>query len=164
MEPKIVTKNGFSIIGMELKTTTKDGQNFKEIPQFWEKLLQQDILSRIPNKSQEATSLGMCVDFNKEDGSFSYIIACEVSSTDDIPEDMITKTIPDAEYAVFTCKGPLPDSIQNMVGFIHDEWFKNSEYKHAGTAEFELYDERCTGGTDCEVDIYVPIVKAQVTP
>ncbi|MBU1024063.1 GyrI-like domain-containing protein [bacterium] len=159
MEPKIVSKSGFNIIGMELKTSIKEGRNFKEIPQFWEKVLQQDILSKIPNKSQEATSLGMCMDFKEEDGSFSYVIACEVDSTNNIPEGMIARTIPGAKYAVFTCKGPLPDSIQNMVGYIHGEWFKKSEYTHAGTPEFELYDERCMGGTDCEVDIYIPVVK-----
>ena len=161
MEPRIITKSGFTVIGMELKTTINDGRNFKEIPAFWGEIMQQDMLSKIPNKSNDAVSLGICLDFKQEDGSFSYIIACEVSSTDDIPEEMITKTIPDAEYAVFTCKGPLPDSIQNMVKYIHDEWFQKSEYNHAGTAEFELYDERCTGGVDCEVDIYVPVVKTE---
>jgi len=35
MEPKIISKKAFPIIGIELKTTSREGKNFIEIPQFW---------------------------------------------------------------------------------------------------------------------------------
>ena len=73
---------------------------------------------------------------------------------------MVTKIIPEAEYAVFTAIGKMPDSIQNTTKYIHREWLPKSKYQHAGSPEFELYDERSGDGENAEVDIYVPIVSS----
>ena len=35
MEPQIVTKSAFKVAGYELKTSTRDGANMREIPAFW---------------------------------------------------------------------------------------------------------------------------------
>jgi AraC family transcriptional regulator len=71
---------------------------------------------------------------------------------------MITKKIPNANYAVFTAIGKIPDSIQNTTKYIHREWLPKSKYRHAGSPEFELYDERSNDSKNSEVDIYLPIV------
>jgi AraC family transcriptional regulator len=73
MESKVISKESFLIVGIESKTTTRDGSNFVEIPQFWEKVLQQGRLDTIPNRKYPGTVLGFCMDF-QPDGYFSYII------------------------------------------------------------------------------------------
>ena len=156
MEPKIITKDEFKVIGFELKTTTRDGQNFREIPKFWEKILAEKLIDKIPNKKYPNTSLGICMDFDAM-GNFSYIIASEVNSTDPILEGMVSRIIPKATYAVFTAKGNIPKAIQDTIQYIMKEWFPRSNYKKANLPDFELYDERCTGKEDSEVDIYIPI-------
>ena len=157
MEPKIITKDSFPIIGIELKTTTHKGKNFTEIPDFWDKILKQGQIHDIPNRKYPDTVLGICMDFN-QDKSFSYIIGAEVTNTENVPEGMVSKLIPAAQYAVFTAIGKIPDSIQNTVKYIYKEWLPNSEYQRANSADFELYDERCQKGMNAEVDIYIPIV------
>ena len=57
MEPKIISKKAFSIIGIELKTTTRDGKNFIKIPQFWKQVIQKKQIENIPNKKQPGTVL-----------------------------------------------------------------------------------------------------------
>jgi AraC family transcriptional regulator len=159
MEYEIVSKESFPVIGVELKTTTQDGKNFVEIPQFWGKVLEAGQLDRIPDRKSHGTVLGICMDFDPP-GRFSYIIGAEVSCTKNVPDDMVCKTIPAAEYAVFTARGKMPDSIQYTVKYIYNEWLPNSKYQRADSADFELYDERCHDEESAEVDIYVPIVPA----
>lgn len=156
MEPKIITKESFPVIGIELKTTTRDGKNFVEIPRFWEEVLQQGSIDNIPYRKDSGIVLGICLDF-KNDGAFSYIIGAEVTNTENIPQGMVSKTIPSARYAVFTAKGEIPDSIQDTFRYIYREWLPNSSYQRAESAEFELYDDRSRGGEHAEADIYIPI-------
>lgn len=156
MEHKIITKESFPIIGIELKTTSRDGKNFVEIPQFWEKVLQRGQIDNIPNKKHPGTVLGICMDF-ETDGIFSYIIGTEVTNIENTPDGMVCKTIPAARYAVFTARGKMPGSIQDTVKYIYQEWLPNSEYQRANSADFELYDERYHGGENAEVDICIPI-------
>jgi AraC family transcriptional regulator len=159
MEPRIVSKKAFHVMGIELETTTEEGKNFVEIPQFWQQVIQKNQIKNIPKKKQPNTVLGICMDFRAY-GTFSYIIGSEVIHTDDTPDDMVSKKIPDANYAVFTARGKMPDSIQNATKYIYQEWLPESQYRHAGSPEFELYDERSDDSENAEVDIYIPIASA----
>jgi AraC family transcriptional regulator len=159
MEPKFITRSSFPVIGFELKTTLKDNQNTKQIPEFWGKIMAEKLIDKIPNRKDEKESLGVCTDFNMEDQSFIYMIASEVTSTDSIPDGMVMRIIPEAEYAVFTVKGEIPKSIQDAFAWIFNEWLPNSEYDHSDSADIELYDDRCCGGDASEMDIYIPVRK-----
>ncbi len=157
MEPVIVSRDSFSIIGIELRTTSRDGTNFLEIPQFWEKVIEKGQIVKIPDRKSAETLLGICMDF-KSDGSFSYIIGSEVTNTENALDDMVSRTIPAAKYAVFTARGNMPDSIQEVTKYIYQKWLPSSEYQRANSADFEVYDERFDDKENPEVDIYVPIV------
>ena len=159
MEHAIISKESFPIIGVELKTTTHDGRNLVEIPRFWEKVIKEGQIDKIPDKKFKGTVLGICMDF-KPEGRFSYIIGSEVSSTVNTPGNMVCRTIPAATYAVFTARGKMPGSIQDTVKYIHREWLPNSEYQRANSADFELYDERYNDAENAEVDIYISIVSS----
>ena len=96
-------------------------------------------------------------------GSFNIkasreVFPAEVTNTHRVPDDMVAKMIPKAEYAVFTAIGKMPDSIQDTTKYIHREWLPKSKFQHADSPEFELYDERSDDSENSEVDIYVPIV------
>ena len=157
MEHQIVTQESFTIIGMELKTTTQNGKNCIDIPRFWEKIIQKGQIDAIPNRKEPGTLLGICADF-EPDGGFSYIVAAEVSDTVDIPAGMIARTIPAATYAVFTARGKMPAAIQEAFKYIYQEWLPHSTCRRGESAEFELYDARYQNGENAEADIYVPIV------
>jgi AraC family transcriptional regulator len=159
MEPKIVTRKQFNIIGFEMKTKAREDLNHPEISAFWEKIMKEELLEKIPNKVDQ-NQYGICADMNSADNTFVYIIGHEVSSMDNVPGGMIARTIPEAEYALFTVKGVFPKSIQDAFKFIYKEWFPKSGYKHTGAPEFEYYDHRCCQEIP-EMDIYIPVVKAK---
>ena len=156
MEPKIVAKKAFDVIGVELATTTTDGRNFSEIPAFWDKYLQAKTEEKIPNKADPMVSYGICADF-KEDGNFKYLIAFEATSLKDIPEGLVGRTIPAAKYAIFTAKGKLSDCIQDMMKYIYREWFPKSGKERADSPDLEAYDVRRMSKGSWEIDLYIPI-------
>jgi AraC family transcriptional regulator len=160
MEYRIVKKPEFKVIGYELRTSNHDGRNYREIPAFWQTYLTERLYERIPNRvhTESGVELGICTDFDMETGEFSYIIGMEVNGFDGVPEGMACRSFPVAEYAVFTTP-QFSSSIQNTWKAIFGEWFPQSGYQHAGTAEFELYDERCRGDLNelVQMDIYIPV-------
>ncbi len=158
MTPKIITKPSFTVIGKQIETIG-DGTNFKEIPLFWQKYLKEKNDEKIPNKTTPHRQYGICADGKKDSKSFIYMIGSEVTSATEVPEGMVSRTIPEATYAVFTSKGPMPESIQSLCKYIHGTWLPGqTEYIRAETEDFELYDERCMKEVP-EVDIYIPIKK-----
>ncbi|SDZ34509.1 AraC family transcriptional regulator [Evansella caseinilytica] len=165
MEPKLVTKPAFHIIGYELKTKNEDGQNNKDIPLFWQQYMEKKLGSNIPNPLQKNVELGICTDFCPETGEFIYVIGMEVKKGTPAPEGMVYKSFPEMEYAVFTTPKATEESfissIQSTWNYIFTDWFPQSVFEHNGTVEFELYDERCYGSKNKEMDIYIPVKKVK---
>lgn len=162
MQPKIVMKPKFSVIGYELKTTSEEGKNLQEIPVFWQTYLQNPKMSAaIPNKKNPSVELGICTDFTPANGSFSYLICSEVTDTSSVPEGLTSRTFPETKYAVFTTPKvtdkEFSDSIQATWQYIFKEWFPGSGYEHAGGMEIELYDDRSAHPQSKQMDIMVPI-------
>ncbi|MBU8919045.1 AraC family transcriptional regulator [Bacillus sp. FJAT-29953] len=163
MEPKLVTKPAFHIIGYELKTKNEDGQNNKDIPEFWQQYMRNQLGANIPDPIHENVELGICTDFNPETGEFVYLIGMEVREGTQAPAGMVYRNFPELEYAVFTTpkanEESFTTSIQSTWNYIFTEWFPQSEYEHYGSIEFELYDERCYGTENKQMDIYIPVKK-----
>jgi AraC family transcriptional regulator len=163
MEPKLTVKPAFHIIGYELKTRNEDGQNNRDIPEFWQQYIRNDLGANIPSPIHKHVELGLCTDFQPESGEFTYVIGMEVDAGTKPLEGMVYRSFPEQEYAVFTTpkadEAAFTASIQSTLNKVFTEWFPQSGYEHAGTAEFELYDERCYGDDNKEIDIYIPVVK-----
>jgi AraC family transcriptional regulator len=112
---------------------------------------------------ESPVKLGICTDFNLENGEFTYIIGMEVTDFDAVPAELVCREFPEARYAVFNTPKVTPDlfssSIQHTWRAIFEEWFPHSDYEHAGSAEFELYDERSHSDKNelVQMEIYIPI-------
>jgi len=162
MEPKIIIKESFKIIGYELRTTIENGENFKKIPEFWTYYTKNNLSGKIPFKKNKNIELGICCDSDKQNHTFSYIIGFEVENVDEIPEGMIGKVIPSSKYAVFTTpktgRKDFSKSIQETTKFIYQKWLPESGYEINDKGyDLEWYDERCHSDDDCCMDIYIPV-------
>ncbi|HPP74677.1 MAG TPA: GyrI-like domain-containing protein [Armatimonadota bacterium] len=157
MEPKIITREEIKLIGMQYIGNNSNG----EIPKLWENFLPR--IEEIKNQSGECVCYGVCECLCEGEckcgcgGDFSYIAAREVSSFDDVPEGMITRTIPASKYAVFTHKGLL-ESLNKTFEDIYSKWIPAAGLEIAGSYDFEYYDEQFKDfAPDSELDIYVPV-------
>lgn len=117
IKPEIIEKPAFHILGYAVETNYLNGDNFKDIPQFWKEAMPEGLLQKISKKLKPECCLGVCLDF-QEDGKMKYIIGYEVEALDQVPPRQFQTFIPSAKYAVFTAKGKMPESIQNTVKYI----------------------------------------------
>lgn len=156
MEPKIMTIKEIKVAGPKIRSTPENGQNFIQVPQFWQKFLKEKGWEKIPNKTERAASFGICTNMH-ENGDFDYMIGYEVKDFSKIPDGMGSLIIPAGKYAVFTAKGKIPEKIQEVWKYIYSDWFKSSGYERADTEDFELYEEARVNLPEPETDIYIPI-------
>lgn len=71
-------------------------------------------------------------------GCYSVIIGKRVSTTADIPNDMVSIIIPADCYAEYNVKGEMPQAI---VTFWAEFWSAEHAYQRAFTVDYELYSE-----------------------
>lgn len=158
MEPKIITKDGFKIIGMKIF----GGNTNNEIKELWNQFIPRigEIEHRLNKDISKDISYGMCYpteDMN-ENGEFEYIASVEVNSLDGIPQGMVGRTIPRQKYAVFTHKG-IADRIKETYKYIYGAWQPKSDCELVKAPDFEYYDERFDADNqeNSEMYIYIPI-------
>ena len=154
MEPKIVRKPSFHVVGMAGSFTPSTNSG---IPALWARFAPR--MDTVPNRI-DVHSFGVCVPANTVaagDTSFTYIAAVEVGRSDALPDGMIALTVAASRYAVFTHAGPIT-RIADTVKQVWGAWLPASRHRRLPSPDFEYYDDRFDPATgEGEVDIYVPI-------
>jgi len=154
--PVIIDKEEFHIIGIE-DIGNWQTRNYGAI---WEKVK----TTKIQNCDQtQGLAIAMTTKELIEKGE-NHFIACHIiSQVEDVPEGMITETIPSQKYAVFTHRGTV-ETLSIAYEYIEREWIpNNSKYEPALFGKefgwrFEFYDEtRYDYSEEPEIDIYIPI-------
>lgn len=132
MDYKILKKDAFTVIGVS-KVFKYDGAK-EEIPKFCADHYQ---------KGKGTTVCGMyglCIDERMGSDEFEYWIADNYIPSIDIPDGFFTKIIPEFTWAVFACKGAMPNSLQDTNQKIFSEWLPNcKDYEIAAGYNVEMY-------------------------
>ncbi len=157
MEPiTFNTKPAFTVVGVKIRHNGNDPSDVskKQIPGLWHTFIPR--MDEIKHKATPPTSYGLMDNFDRTAGEFDYTAAFEVTSTDDIPDGMFHKSVPEGYYAVFTSTlGTLGPSFHA----IYKQWLPNADYVRAEGPEFELYPPDFAGRDDSPVYIYIPVQK-----
>jgi len=158
MDYRIVDKEAFTVAGKGLTVTCQDGDNLRRIPLFWQECNTDGTVEKLGALSANGLLLGLCLDMQPGQGDFTYMIAAEPSDAA-AAASFETRQVLASTWAVFTAKGPLPGSIQNVTARIFQEWFPATGYEHSGAPEMEVYPLGDTTAADYECEIWIPIVK-----
>lgn len=143
----------FNVIGISVRTTNENGTSAQDIPALWNKFMTEEIQGKIPNKISEDI---FCIytDYEKDHTKpYTTILGCKVESLDNIPENMVGKTVESADYEELIAKGNLSE------GIVYSKWLEiwNSNLDRVFTADFEVYGEKVQNPENAEVDIYIAI-------
>lgn len=157
MNYKIVEKESFSIVGYKKKVTTKDGENFKIIPKFWNEVMSDGSFEQLAMQAGPLGAIGACANHNAELEEFDYFIAVEGKKLENVDEQE-SLVIDKCKWAIFESIGPMPDAIQKVWKKIYSEWFPATKYEHAGTTELEVYLGGDSSADDYLCEIWIPIV------
>jgi predicted transcriptional regulator YdeE len=159
MEAKVTQEAGFAVIGISARTSNaKEMTAEGVIGKQWARLMQEDLLSKIPNKADK-NIVAVYTDYASDHkGEYTYILGAAVKSDAEVPAGMVAKKVPAGKYAVFTSeKGPAQKVVPEL-------WMKiNSLPKTAVGGDrlyggdFEIYDERATDPQNLQVDVYLEI-------
>lgn len=109
----------------------------------------------------DSRSIGFCEStsgsFEAHPEEYFYVAGTEVEDTSQIPEGMVTKTIPAGRYAVFTHKGRV-DKIEHSMRYIFGSWLPKSGEELRDAPEFSVIEPGFDPNSeDSEFDIYIPV-------
>lgn len=156
MDYKIVERNEIKLVGIKQRISM--GNN--TIPQLWEGFNKR--YTEIKNIVGNMVCYGIADNMDKEN-NFDETVASEVLNFNEIPEGMISKTIPSKKYLVFTHKGKIVDengvmSLEKTYDEIYRKTLPILDFEIDNSFNFELYDERFSHDSDkSEFDIYIPL-------
>lgn len=160
MDYRIIEKPAFSAAVVRRPFTLTDGQNFIQIPKFWNEFLKSPDCSRMmaltgakPGVVTGGDMLGICFG---DDKAIDFYYGIGVELPEKAESGQFEKMeIPAATWAVFNCTLPtLPDVTKS----IFSEWFPSTGYEHASKPELEVYfpEDPLTKVMPCQ--IWIPII------
>lgn len=157
MDYRLAKKDSFTVMGV-MKKFSYDGAK-EVIPEFWKEHYEKG------NGKYVCGMFGINIDESMGQSEFEYMIADAYNPAIDIPEGFITKTIPAFTWAVFSCEGAMPASMQDVNTKIFSEWLPAlKEYEFAAGYCIEMYDDpsKYPKGTSDEnyyAEIWIPVKK-----
>ena len=157
MDYRLTKKDSFTVMGV-MKKFSYDGAK-EVIPDFWKEHYEKG------NGKYVCGMFGVNIDESMGQSEFEYMIADAYNPAIDIPEGFITKTIPAFTWAVFPCRGAMPDALQDVNTKIFSEWLPAlKEYEFAAGYCIEMYDDasKYPKGTSDEnyySEIWIPVKK-----
>lgn len=92
----------------------------------------------------------------EDDVGFTYVCAMEVENFDNVPEGMVTRTLPEQLYAVFRHDDEAP-SIPQTMKYIWGSWLPKSKYEYSERPDFELFPKANEFGSHKPIHLHVPI-------
>lgn len=162
-------KNAFTLIGYSTEIDPNEG--YEKCPKFWEeaymKRFAQLWQTMQPQNELEQAMLdnqigeyAICV--GGENG-FAYWIAGSYKGGA-VPEGLALYTFPESDWAIFSARGALPHSLQELNNAVWQEWYpKNGRtYEANGMAALEYYSAGDMQSADYECGIWVPIKRGKL--
>lgn len=160
MDYRITQKSSFTVIGSSKSFRYEEAKT--EIPRFWAE-------HYAAGRGEHVCGMfGINIDEQmggKAGDEFEYLIADVYNPSMDIPEGFVTKTIPAFTWAVFPCRGAMPDSLQDVNTKIFSEWLPAlKDYEFAAGYCIEMYDDACkypkgTSDENYYSEIWIPVKK-----
>lgn len=161
MNYKIIEKEAFDIIEKVETHSVEDAENAKSIPDFWTRSHNDGTVKKLLDTTTDRTYIfGVCYGNLPENAkTFDYSIAAKCDENTAVPKGFKKNTIPARTWAVFECKGAMPNAMQDMWHKIVSEFFPTSSYKPTYEMDIEAYTEGNMGSPDYRSEIWVPVIK-----
>lgn len=157
MDYRITKKEEFTVIGASKRFKYEGAM--RDIPEFWQE-------HYTSGKGDHVCGMfGVNIDEKMGGSEFEYLIADLYNPAVDIPEGFVTKVVPAFTWAVFPCRGPMPQALQGVNRKIFSEWLPAlRDYEFAAGYCIEMYEpaDKYPKGTLDEnyyTEIWIPIRK-----
>lgn len=157
MDYRIIEQPAFRVVGIPSTNGKWDMEDAgAKATEYWEEL-GADVhkVINLMDGSKPAGLLG--VQFCK-DGDFDCYMAC-VATSQPCPNGMEERMVESAAYAVFECKGAMPDAMTDLWHRILTEWLPSSGYEWESKTDVERYLTPNMVSPDSRSEVWLPVVK-----
>lgn len=155
MDYRIVRKEAFSVLCVSREFSYKNAK--EDIPKFWSEHYSSGMGEYV------CGMFGINIDPQMGNEKFEYLIADVYNPSADIPEGLTVRAIPAFTWAVFPCKGSLPDALQDVNTKIFSEQLPAlQDYEFAAGYCVEMYDlptkyPKGTADENYYTEIWIPV-------
>lgn len=154
---RLEQKPAFRLIGKSIRCA--DGEQYAKIPKFWNDCQENGTFSMLA-AMDEGTPGGMFGLYNCEKSSPKEIeYSIMVISDKEVLKGYREIQIPDALWAVFDCRGAVPQAIQNGWKYLQEEWLTKYPFGHAQCPELEWYSHGNSDDGDYLSQIWIPVIE-----
>lgn len=152
-------KNAMKLIGKSIELEVGDEKNEQLIPAFWNQCFQDGTFAELV-KMDEAEQKGcfglFCDCFHQN--KMKYMLAV-ISSQENADYEFYD--IPQATWAIFECRGRMPQAIQDGWKYLEQEWFAKYPFLHAPCPEMEWHSRGNAFSDDYLSEIWIPIIEEE---
>jgi len=136
-------------------TNEKEAGGNGEIPQLWQRVMQQGLLENVPHRADNNLTVVYSDYASDSNGEYTYLLGVRVTAVDKVPEGMTTVTVPAGKYAVVPSDtGPLPEILPKVWMRISKMPASELGGQRAFKDDFEVFPE----GFDwqnAQVDVHI---------
>lgn len=153
MQYKEISLASFTIAGISVRTSNKEGKSQKDIGELWNRFFSQQTSEAIPNKVSDEI---YCIYTDYESnfmGAYTTILGCRVSDTQNLPTGMVVKHIPTGRYHEYRSEGKLPECVGQTWMNIWQSPDTNRMYE----ADFDIYGAEAQNPENAVVATFVSV-------
>ena len=161
MDYRIEKKDAFTLICKRKQVTKPQGDTATaDISAFWNAVNADGTMDRLCRYGRFDTYhgvLGVCFSDEMADAGFPYGIGAEWNGAPVTGTGLDLVEIPAYTYAVFTCRGKMPDAFRETYKRICTEFFPQSNYEYGQGVELEVYPSADTQSPDYTCEIWIAV-------
>lgn len=155
---RLVHRDSFRLIGKSLSISRDNGSPQSQTMRFWSDCQKNGVFSMLISMDT-GTPKGLFGLFRCEkeqpiEAEYSILVEADGA----IPDGFCEVRIPKATWAVFDCKGPVPQAIQRGWKYLSEEWLVNYPFPHAQVPELEWYSDGNAYAEDYLSQIWIPVI------
>ncbi|MGC4018467.1 MAG: AraC family transcriptional regulator [Muricomes sp.] len=158
---RLEQKNSFRLIGKSIKVSCQDNQHYIKIPEFWNECQRNGVFSKLisMDTGNPKGLFGMLGAYDNQTNEIEYSVM--VMSEQELPQEFIEIIIPGVTWAVFDCRGAVPQAIHKGWKYLNEEWLIKYPFQHAKCPELEWYSDGNTFAEDYLSQIWIPIIEEE---
>lgn len=161
MDYRIEKKDAFKIICKKKQVTKSQGDTAtEEISAFWNECTKDGTIEDICKYGRFENLggiLGICFSGEMADSGFPYGIGAEYNGAPLHGEALEILDIPAYTFAVFQCKGPMPEAFKTTYQRIVTEFFPQSNYEYGNGVELEVYPSDKVDDPNYTCEIWIAV-------
>lgn len=149
MEYRIENKAAFEVV-VKLRAF-EEATSQEGIPAFWDEYWKMGLGEKV------CGMFGICMQAKAGEKTWNYGIGAYKDCVKEIPEGFEVVEMPAYTWAIFTCRGAMPDAMQTLWTRIYNEWLPTADYELIPDTDIEYYTEGDTQSADYISEIWLPV-------